>query len=71
MKTIQLKLNNVKCGGCIITVIDTVNSTSGFSDPQLSLPNSILNVVCSDESLINELSNKLEIAGYPVDHLIN
>lgn len=66
MKTIQLKLNNVKCAGCISTVIDTVNSTTGFSDPQISLPESILNVQCDDQSNINELSKKLEIAGYPV-----
>jgi len=65
-----LKIENLKCGGCVKTVTNTVNSIDGVSNVEVNLESETVTFSCEEsrvDDLLKAVTEKLSIAGYPIE----
>lgn len=58
---------NVKCGGCIKSIINTVNEIPGLTNVSVDLENATIQFETNETSKFVLVKNKLEGLGYPMD----
>ncbi len=64
MKQQEVYIENLKCGGCASTIIKKINSIEGVKNTEVNTEKSLVTFICND-SLLNEVKNKLSKLGYP------
>jgi copper chaperone CopZ len=62
---------NVKCGGCIKSIIKTVNEIPGLTNVSFDLENDTIQFETNETSKFVLVKNKLEGLGYPMDEDLN
>ncbi|MEZ4857285.1 MAG: heavy metal-associated domain-containing protein [Flavobacteriaceae bacterium] len=60
-----IQIQNLKCGGCAKTVIDTLKKIKGLSDITIDLDKNIVSFSLVEASLLETVENKLTEIGYP------
>lgn len=60
----QIRIENLKCGGCAATIKKGISSIDGVSDVNVDLETSVVEVV-SEKDTISEIKAKLSKMGYP------
>ncbi len=61
---IQVRVENIKCGGCEKSIIKGLNSIQGVSNIVIDQEQQMVSVL-ADESLRDALVSKLKSMGYP------
>ena len=60
----EIKVENIKCGGCAGTIIKRLNQLDNVDDCQVDIDNGIVRI-SDDESTKNEVTQLLLSLGYP------
>ena len=63
MKT-NIKIENLKCGGCAATIKKGISSIQGVEDVAIDVENSIV-TISSEASTLDAVKTKLSKLGYP------
>ena len=64
MITTNIKIENLKCGGCATTIKKGVLALENISDVQVDVENSIVSITSEKENL-DSIKEKLSKLGYP------
>jgi copper chaperone CopZ len=68
MKTIELKVPNLKCMGCVNTVINNLTKINGVISVNSNLSTKTVNVEYNEINLtVDKIAKLLETIGYPVE----
>ncbi len=60
----EIKIENLKCGGCANTIKKGISSIEGVTDVDVNVETSVVSFT-ADESKIEEVKAKLSKLGYP------
>jgi len=63
--TYELKVENIKCGGCANSIKTSLNTMKGVVDVEVDILNGMVKVEASDECRREALAEKLRSLGYP------
>jgi len=64
MQQIQLKVSNVKCGGCVSAIQKGLGEIAGISDVQVDIPSGEVSIQAEQPNLA-VIQEKLRTLGYP------
>jgi copper chaperone len=68
MKTEQIKILNLQCGGCANTITKTLSKIQGVVKVQVDVENKIVSVEYDDNIDRQTISEKLLQLGYPEEN---
>jgi copper chaperone len=64
METLTIKVQNVKCGGCVANISDNLGGMNGIADVQVTIPDGMV-TISGDNLDIANIKEKLVALGYP------
>jgi copper chaperone len=62
--TTEIKIENLKCGGCAATIKKGISTIEGVSNVSIDVEKSIVSIATENENLV-EIKAKLSQLGYP------
>ncbi len=71
MARTELIVQNLKCGGCGNTIINTLNKIDGVSEADVNPEESRVSFNLASEDVIEEVKSALDAKGYPVENSPN
>ncbi len=66
MKKIKLQIEGIKCEGCIQRIDKTLKNIKGINSYTISLENKDITIEVQEESLLNEIIEKIESLNFIV-----
>jgi len=66
MKKIKLQIEGIKCEGCIQRIDKTLKNIKGINSYTISLENKDITIEIQEESLLNEIIEKIESLNFIV-----
>jgi copper chaperone CopZ len=63
-----IKVQNIKCDGCVATIVDNLLKLSGVEFVVASRENGTVDVTHIDVQTLNAVENRLAEIGYPKDY---
>ena len=66
MKKIKLQIEGIKCEGCIQRIDKTLKNIKGINSYTISLENKHITIEVQEESLLNEIIEKIESLNFIV-----
>ncbi len=66
MKTYEVEIQNLKCGGCANSIKNSLTDIEGVSDILVNEETSLVKMKINDEKLISGIHEELNSMGYPV-----
>lgn len=61
----QLEIQNLKCGGCVKTITNNIESIVGVNSVEVDKETSIVSLDVNSEAILVEVKQKLFDLGYP------
>ena len=68
MEVKEIKVSNLKCGGCVNSVKKGLSTIDGVDKIEVDLDTSTISVDASDENVISLVKEKLSLLGYPEEN---
>ncbi len=68
MEVKEIKVFNLKCGGCVNSVKKGLSTIDGVDKIEVDLDTSIISVGISGENIISLVKEKLSLMGYPEEN---
>jgi len=68
MEVNEISVLNLKCGGCVNSVIKGLSAIDGVDKVEVDLDTSIISVGTSNENAISLVKEKLSLLGYPEEN---
>ena len=64
METVTIKVQNVKCGGCVANISSNLGEIQGIKDVQVTIPDGVVTIQGKDLDS-TKIKEKLVALGYP------
>lgn len=68
MEVKEIKILNLKCGGCVNSIKKGLSSIDGVEKIEVDLDTSTISIGTSDENIISLVKEKLSTLGYPEEN---
>ena len=68
MEVKEIKILNLKCGGCVNSIKKGISSIDGVEKIEVDLDTSTITIGTSDENIISLVKEKLSSLGYPEEN---
>jgi copper chaperone CopZ len=65
MKTINISVQNIKCGGCANTITKKLQTIAGLSNIVIDVPEQVVSFDCLQEATVDVAKDTLKQLGYP------
>jgi copper chaperone len=65
MQTINLEVENIKCGGCMSSIKKSLLGMSGVLEVEIQQENGLINVIGNGNASQEKITRKLKSLGYP------
>ncbi len=63
----EIKVHNIKCGGCANSIQSSISSIEGVSQVEIDIEEGVVSFDADTEKEIDKVRTKLESMGYPED----
>ncbi|MDI3527809.1 MAG: copper chaperone [Tenuifilum sp.] len=69
MKTVNLKVKNMKCMGCVNSIQNSLTGMNGINDVKIDLTNQTVTLTYESDKALEDVFSKLKDIGYPAEKL--